>query len=90
MMIITNILLIMLWTVLLLYIIKCWVNYEVRKCKEIYLCFITMYQIAYHMVYHFAMLLLKSSLWKPFIHGCLVNTNDEMFFKQLRAHIING
>jgi hypothetical protein len=67
MLILTNVLLIMLWIVLLLYIIKCGVNYMARKCKERYLCFITMYQTVYHLVYYLAILLLKTTLWKPCI-----------------------
>jgi hypothetical protein len=78
----TDVLLIMIWTVLLFHIIKCGVNYVVRKCKERYLCFIIMYQTVYdHLVYYLAILLLKTTLWKPCIHGCLVNTSDEIFYK---------
>jgi hypothetical protein len=69
---------------------KCGLNYVVRKCKERYLYFITMYQIVYHMIYYLAILLLKITLWKPCIRGCLVNTSYEIFSKQLRAQIING
>jgi hypothetical protein len=61
MFILTNVLLIMLWTILLLHIIKCEVNYVIRKCKGRYLCFITMYQTVYHLVYYLAILLLKTT-----------------------------
>jgi len=82
-----DVLLIMLWTVLLLHIIKCGVNYVVRKCKEIFLCFIIMYQTVYHLVYYLTIFLLKTTLWKPCIRGCLVSISDEIFYKQLRAQI---
>jgi len=62
MMILTDVLLIMLWTVLLLHIIKYEVNYVVKKCKEIYLRCIIMYQTVYHMVYYLTILLLKTTL----------------------------
>jgi len=87
MLILTDVLLIILWTVLLLHIIKCGVNYVVRNCKEIFLCFIIMYQIVYHLVYYLAISLLKTTLWKLCIRGCLVSTSDEIFYKQLRAQI---
>jgi len=44
----------------------------------------------YHMVYYLTILLLKTILWKPCIRGCLVNTSDEIFYKQLRAQVINA
>jgi hypothetical protein len=75
------------WTVLLLHIIKCGVNYVVRKCKEIFLCFIIMYQTVYHLVYYLAIFTLKTTLWKPCIRGWLVSTSDEIFYKQLRVQI---
>jgi len=90
MLILTDVLLIMLWTILLLHIIKCGINYVVRKCKERFLFFIIMYQTVYHLVYYLAILLLKTTLWKPCIRGCLVSTSDEIFYKQLRAHIRNS
>jgi hypothetical protein len=87
MLILTDVLLTMLWTVLLLHIIKCGVNYVVRKCKEIFLCFIIMYQTVYHLVYYLAIFTLKTTLWKPCIRGWLVSTSDEIFYKQLRVRI---
>jgi hypothetical protein len=90
MLILTDVLLIMLWTVLLLHIIKCRVNYVARKCKERFLCSIIMYQTVYHLVYYLAILFLKTTLWKPCISGCLVSASDEIFYKQLRAQIRNG
>jgi hypothetical protein len=89
MLILIDVLLIMLWTVLLLHIIKCGVNYVVRKCKERFLCFIIMYQTVYHLVYYLAIFLLKTTLWKPYISGCLVSTSDKIFYKQLMAQIRN-
>jgi hypothetical protein len=82
MMILTDVLLIMLWTVLLLHIIKYAVNYVVKKCKEIYLRCIIMYQTVYHMVYYLTILLLKTTLWKHYIRGCLIKTSDEIFYKK--------
>ena len=59
MLILTDVLLIMLWTVLLLHIMKCEVNYVVRKCKEILFCLFIKYENVYHLVYYLAIHLLK-------------------------------
>jgi hypothetical protein len=54
MLILIDVLFIMLWTALPFHIIKCEVNYIIRKCKEILLCLFTMYQNVYHLIYYLA------------------------------------
>jgi hypothetical protein len=77
----TDVLLIMLWTALLLHIIKCEVNYVVRKWQ-------TNIMIIYYYVSNylsaglsFSHMFIEIHLWKPCIHGCLVNIGDKIDFQ---------
>ena len=81
MLILTDVLLIMLWTILLFHIMKCKGNYVVRKCNT---NIITIYYYVSNYLsagLPFSHTFIETNLWKHCIHDYLVNIGDKIDFQ---------